>query len=77
MKNIVKYELVGDGKGLLAYFADGQFYHVHSDELDSLEKWIRAILVLLKNIRRQDGFCTFYRNRLDAVSIDNKKIQLI
>jgi len=41
MKEIVRYELSGDRVGLLAYFEDGSFYHIHSDELTRLErsKW--------------------------------------
>ena len=43
-KEIVKYELCQDGKGLLGYFEDGQYYHIHSDELTELEKWIKKML---------------------------------
>ena len=44
MKEIVKYALSGDGVGLLAYWEDGSFYHMHSDELTKLEKWIWGML---------------------------------
>ena len=42
---IVKYELSRDKKGLLGYFYDGVFYHIHSDELSALEKWIHSELL--------------------------------
>jgi len=45
----VKYEVSKDGTGLLAYFEDGNFYHIHSDELTKLEKWI---LEMLKGIEK-------------------------
>ena len=45
-EKIIKYEISKDGKGLLAYWADG-FYHIHSNELTKLEKWILANLVYL------------------------------
>lgn len=43
-KEIVKYEVAGDGIGLLGYFANGTFYHIHSDELSTLERWILSLL---------------------------------
>lgn len=43
-KEIVKYQISKDGVGLLAYFEDGGFYHIHSDELTKLEAWILAML---------------------------------
>jgi hypothetical protein len=43
-KRIVKYEISGDGVGLLAYLGDGNFYHIHSNELTEEEK---AILISL------------------------------
>ena len=43
-KEIVKYSISGDGAGLLAYWEDGGFYHIHSDELTKLEKWILSVL---------------------------------
>jgi len=46
---ITKYELTGDKKGLLAYFGNGKsYYHIHSDELTVLEKWIRSLLLKLE-----------------------------
>lgn len=48
MKEIVEYEISGDGVGLLAYFEDGSFYHIHSDELSKLEEWILKLLLALK-----------------------------
>lgn len=43
-KEIIKYEISGDGVGLLAYWEDGGFYHIHSNELTKLEKWIFNML---------------------------------
>lgn len=43
-KEIVRYEISKDGIGLLAYFEDGQFYHIHSDELTKLERSILSFL---------------------------------
>ena len=43
-KEIVKYEVSKDSMGLLAYFEDGGFYHIHSDELTKLEDWILELL---------------------------------
>ncbi len=45
-KVIVKYALSHDKRGLLAYFGKGTigFYHVHSDELTELERWIKKLL---------------------------------
>ena len=44
MKEIVRYEISMDGVGLLGYFEDGNFYHIHSDEMSKLEIWIWGIL---------------------------------
>ena len=44
-KEITMYELSTDQKGLRAYFADGQFYYIHSDELSPLENWIHRVLL--------------------------------
>ena len=44
MKEIVRYEISKDRVGLLAYFEDGGFYHIHSDELTKLEDWILDLL---------------------------------
>ena len=41
---IVHYEISQDGIGLLAYWEDGNFYHIHSNELTKLEKWILELL---------------------------------
>lgn len=43
-KEIVKYEISKDGVGLKAFFEDGGFYHIHSDELTKLEDWILGML---------------------------------
>lgn len=45
MKEVVKYSLSGDGVGLLAYWEDGGFYHIHSNELTKLETWVWKTLV--------------------------------
>jgi hypothetical protein len=46
---ILRYKLSGDRKGLRAYFrtTEGKltFYHIHSDELTPLEKWIKKLLI--------------------------------
>ena len=52
MKEIVRYEISMDGVGLLAYFEDGGFYHIHSDEMSKLEKWILS--VLMEGINEKD-----------------------
>ena len=51
LKEIVHYDVIRDrfgiiknGTGLLAYFQDGTFYHIHSDELTRLERWILTVL---------------------------------
>ena len=39
-----RYQLSTDKIGLLKYFTQKDFYHVHSDELTSLERWkLRAL----------------------------------
>ena len=46
-REIVRYGLAQSVKGeikLLAYFADGDFCPLHSNELTKLERWILAIL---------------------------------
>jgi len=45
---IIKYKISCDGKGLLAYWNNKNFYHIHSDELTKLEKWILKILKKLE-----------------------------
>ena len=44
MKKIVRYKISNDGVGLLAFWTDGNFYHIHSNELTKLEKWILGVL---------------------------------
>ena len=44
----MRYELSGDGVGLLKYFSPTNFYHIHSDEMTSLERWKHRALVLSK-----------------------------
>ena len=41
---IVCYDISKDGKGLLAYWEDDNFYHIHSNEMTKLEKWILEVL---------------------------------
>lgn len=41
---IALYELSCDGKGLRAYFDNGDFYHIHSDELSAYERRVRDLL---------------------------------
>ena len=45
---IIKYEISGDMKGLLGFFEDGTYYHIHSNELSKLEKWILNMFILSK-----------------------------
>ena len=44
----LRYELSGDGLGLKKWFRtkddNENFYHVHSDEMSELERWIHEIL---------------------------------
>ena len=35
----IRYELSGDGVGLLKYFTPNDYYHIHSNEMTSLERW--------------------------------------
>ena len=44
----MRYELSGDGRGLLRYFAPNGFYHIHSDEMTHLERTKHRALVKLK-----------------------------
>ena len=47
-----RYELSGDKVGLLKYFSPKDYYHIHSDELTSLEKWkVRALNKLKGKVR--------------------------
>jgi hypothetical protein len=43
--SIVRYEISGDG--LVAKLKDGNTFHIHSDELSELEKWIKGLLVYI------------------------------
>ena len=44
MKKIVRYKISNDGVGLLAFWTDGNFYHIHNNEFTKLEKWILGVL---------------------------------
>lgn len=44
----MRYELSGDGKGLLKYFSQTDFYHIHSGEMTSIERWKHRALVINK-----------------------------
>ena len=53
METVLRYELSGDDKGLKKYIKnldpaatapDEIFYHVHSDEMTELERWIHGLL---------------------------------
>ena len=44
----MRYELSGDSVGLLKYFAQNDFYHIHSSEMTSLEQWKHRALKKLK-----------------------------
>jgi hypothetical protein len=44
----MRYELSGDGIGLLKYLAPKDFYHIHSDEMTHLERTKNRALVKLK-----------------------------
>lgn len=44
----MRYELSGDGVGLLRYISPKTFYHIHSDEMTSLQRWKHRALTLLK-----------------------------
>lgn len=44
----MRYELSGDGKGLLRYLSPGDFYHIHSNEMTHLERFKHGSLVALK-----------------------------
>lgn len=39
-----RYELSGDGKGLLRYFKPNSYYHIHSDEMTYIERVKHRIL---------------------------------
>lgn len=40
----IRYELSGDGVGLLRYFTCDNYYHIHSDEMTSLERRKHRVL---------------------------------
>lgn len=44
----MRYELSADGGGLLRYVSSDTFYHIHSNEMTSLEKWKHRALGYLK-----------------------------
>jgi len=56
MDMVLRYELSGDGKGLKKFIRNPEqgadpstgsgpiFYHVHSDEMTELERWIHGLL---------------------------------
>lgn len=44
----MRYELSGDGVGLLKYFSPTNFYHIHSDEMTSIERRKHRALISLK-----------------------------
>ena len=41
---VVHYEISKDGIGLLACWTDGNYYHIHNNELTTLQKWILELL---------------------------------
>ena len=44
----MRYELSGDGQGLLRYLSPKSFYHIHSNEMTHLERFKHRSLVKLK-----------------------------
>jgi len=46
---IVRYELSKDEKGLMGVLSGGQTFHIHSDELSELEKWIHKQMLMAKD----------------------------
>ncbi len=44
----LRYELSGDGIGLLKYLKPNRYYHIHSDEMTSLQRWKHRALTKLK-----------------------------
>ena len=44
----MRYELSGDGKGLLRYLSPSDFYHIHSNEMTHLERFKHRALVSSK-----------------------------
>jgi len=52
---IIKYELSNDTVGLKAFLEGGNYYHIHSNEMTKLEKWIHSkLLVAGKNISAEN-----------------------
>lgn len=47
-----RYELSGDGVGLLKYLSPKTFYHIHSKEMDRKEKMIHRVLRRLRGVVR-------------------------
>lgn len=43
-----RYELSGDGIGLRRYISPRTYFHIHSNEMISMERWIRYALWALK-----------------------------
>ena len=43
-----RYELSGDGIGLLKYITRNTYYHIHSNEMNRLERWRWRVLKRLK-----------------------------
>lgn len=44
----MRYELSGDGVGLLKYLSPTTFYHIHSNEMTSIERRKHRALNILK-----------------------------
>lgn len=47
-----RYELSGDGIGLLKYFSPSNYYHIHSNEMTGLERIRHKILKRLNGKSR-------------------------
>ena len=43
-REVIRYALSMDGKGLIAFLEDKSFYPIHNKELSKLEKWILKLL---------------------------------
>jgi hypothetical protein len=55
MRHIEKYKLSKDKVGLLVYFRyQGKlsYWHIHSNEMTKLEKWIRKLLIKTEKEKR-------------------------
>ena len=44
----MRYELSADGAGLLKYLSPDDYYHIHSNEMTSIEHWKQRALKNLK-----------------------------